>query len=118
MPLSLEQYADSYLPGRGLPWPAAPQPHPPKKARPHLEPLPVKARAGRIRCFARDRLERAKGNLRDGATQVDHKRQESAVVALVFRRLRPLLRRICEKLREPGKDSLWITEIAGACRTA
>ena len=43
MPLTLEQYADSYLPGRGLPWPAAPAVRPPKKVRPHLEP--VKARA-------------------------------------------------------------------------
>lgn len=42
MPLTLEQYAVSYLPNRGLPWPAAPIPDPPK-ARPHLTRLPVKA---------------------------------------------------------------------------
>ena len=42
MPLSLEQYATSYLPTRGLPWPVAPTPDPPK-ARPHLARLPVKA---------------------------------------------------------------------------
>jgi hypothetical protein len=42
MPLSLEQYAAEYLPGRGLPWPAAPTADPPK-AKPHLEPLRVKA---------------------------------------------------------------------------
>ena len=42
MPLSLEQYATSYLPTRGLPWPVAPIPDPPK-ARPHLARLPVKA---------------------------------------------------------------------------
>src|SRR5262245_17137967 len=42
MPLTLEEYADSYLPGRGLPWPAAPKIKP-KKARPHIERLPVKA---------------------------------------------------------------------------
>lgn len=42
MPLTLEQYADSYLPGRGLPWPVAPKIDPPK-ARPHVERLPVKA---------------------------------------------------------------------------
>jgi FMN phosphatase YigB (HAD superfamily) len=37
MPLSLDQYA-TYLDGRGLPWPAAPEPHPPK-VRPHVEPI-------------------------------------------------------------------------------
>jgi FMN phosphatase YigB (HAD superfamily) len=42
MPLTLEQYATTYLDGRGLPWPAAP-PIKPAKARPHLEPLPVRA---------------------------------------------------------------------------
>jgi len=42
MPLSLEQYATSYLPSRNLPWPVAPTPDPPK-ARPHLERLPIKA---------------------------------------------------------------------------
>jgi FMN phosphatase YigB (HAD superfamily) len=42
MPLTLEQYAESYLPGRGLPWPAAPAIDPPK-ARPHLGRVPVKA---------------------------------------------------------------------------
>lgn len=42
MPLTLEQYADEYLPGRGLPWPAAPQPEP-AKARPHLVRMPVRA---------------------------------------------------------------------------
>ena len=42
MPLSLEQYATNYLPTRGLPWPVAPIPDPPK-ARPHLARLPVKA---------------------------------------------------------------------------
>lgn len=42
MPLTLEQYAVSYLPNRGLPWPAAPIPDPPK-ARPKVKPLPVKA---------------------------------------------------------------------------
>src|SRR5262245_38842386 len=42
MPLTLEQYADEYLPTRGLPWPAAPKVDPPK-AKPHLERLPVKA---------------------------------------------------------------------------
>jgi FMN phosphatase YigB (HAD superfamily) len=43
MPLTLEQYADNYLPGRGLPWPIAPPIKKPKKALPHLERLPVKA---------------------------------------------------------------------------
>ena len=42
MPLSLEQYATSYLPTRNLPWPVAPAPDPPK-ARPHLARLPIKA---------------------------------------------------------------------------
>jgi FMN phosphatase YigB (HAD superfamily) len=42
MPLTLEQYADSYLPGRGLPWPAAP-PVKPAKARPSLESMRLKA---------------------------------------------------------------------------
>lgn len=42
MPLTLEQYAESYLPGRGLPWPAAPKIDPPK-AKPHLARLPVRA---------------------------------------------------------------------------
>jgi FMN phosphatase YigB (HAD superfamily) len=42
MALSLEQYAAEYLPTRGLPWPAAPVIKP-AKARPHLEPLKVKA---------------------------------------------------------------------------
>ncbi len=42
MPLTLEQYATTYLDGRGLPWPAAP-PVKPAKARPHLERLPVRA---------------------------------------------------------------------------
>jgi FMN phosphatase YigB (HAD superfamily) len=42
MPLTLEQYADSYLPGRGLPWPAAPAIEPPK-AKPYLAQLPVRA---------------------------------------------------------------------------
>ena len=42
MPLTLEQYATDYLPGRSLPWPAAPTPDAPK-ARPHLTRLPVKA---------------------------------------------------------------------------
>jgi len=37
MPLSLDQYA-TYLDGRGLPWPAPPEPHPPK-VRPHVEPI-------------------------------------------------------------------------------
>ena len=37
MPLTLEQYA-SYLDTRGLPWPAAPDPEPPR-ARPHLKRL-------------------------------------------------------------------------------
>jgi FMN phosphatase YigB (HAD superfamily) len=42
MPLSLDQYVCEYLPGRGLPWPAAPQAVP-VKARPSLERLPVRA---------------------------------------------------------------------------
>ena len=42
MPLTLEQYADDYLPKRGLPWPVAPKVEP-KKASPALKPLPVKA---------------------------------------------------------------------------
>lgn len=42
MPLSLEQYADSYLPTRGLPWPAAPKIDPPR-ARPHLARVPARA---------------------------------------------------------------------------
>ena len=42
MSLTLEQYATSYLDGRGLPWPAAPKVDCPK-ARPHLERLPVRA---------------------------------------------------------------------------
>lgn len=41
MPLSLEQYA-TFLDGRGLPWPTAPEPDPPK-ARPSLKKLPVRA---------------------------------------------------------------------------
>ena len=42
MPLTLEQYATTYLDSRGLPWPAAPAIDPPK-AKPHLARLPVKA---------------------------------------------------------------------------
>ena len=42
MPLTLEQYATEYLPGRNLPWPAAPKVESPK-AKPHLIQLPVKA---------------------------------------------------------------------------
>ncbi len=42
MPLTLEQYAADYLPGRGLPWPGPPKPDPPK-ARPHVGQLRVKA---------------------------------------------------------------------------
>src|SRR5688572_20993522 len=42
MPLSLEQYADTYLPGRGLPWPSAPKVEHPK-AKPSLTHLSVKA---------------------------------------------------------------------------
>ena len=42
MPLTLEQYADEYLPKRGLPWPSAPKVEP-KKAKPALAQLPVKA---------------------------------------------------------------------------
>lgn len=41
MPLSLEQYA-TFLDGRGLPWPTAPEPDPPK-AKPSLKKLPVRA---------------------------------------------------------------------------
>ena len=41
MPLTLEQYATSYLPGRGLPWPTAPEPDPPK-AKPSLKKLGVR----------------------------------------------------------------------------
>lgn len=37
MPLSLDQYA-TYLDTRGLPWPAPPQPNPPR-VRPHVGPL-------------------------------------------------------------------------------
>lgn len=37
MPLTLDQYA-TYLDTRGLPWPAPPQPDPPK-VRPHLKPV-------------------------------------------------------------------------------
>jgi FMN phosphatase YigB (HAD superfamily) len=37
MPLTLDQYA-TYLDGRGLPWPAPPEPNPPK-VRPHVEPI-------------------------------------------------------------------------------
>jgi hypothetical protein len=42
MALSLDQYALTYLPTRGLPWPTMPRVEPPK-ARPHLHALPVKA---------------------------------------------------------------------------
>lgn len=42
MPLTLEQYAAEYLPKRGLPWPAAPKVEP-KKAKPAVTSLPVKA---------------------------------------------------------------------------
>lgn len=42
MPLTLEQYATSYLDSRGLPWPAAPAPER-VKAKPHLKPLKVRA---------------------------------------------------------------------------
>ena len=42
MPLTLEQYALTYLDTRGLPWPVMPKVEPPK-ARPHLQVLPVKA---------------------------------------------------------------------------
>ena len=38
MPLTLDQYA-SYLDARGVPWPAAPDPDPPR-AKPHLAELP------------------------------------------------------------------------------
>jgi FMN phosphatase YigB (HAD superfamily) len=37
MPLTLDQYA-TYLDTRGLPWPAPPEPNPPK-VRPHVEPI-------------------------------------------------------------------------------
>ncbi len=42
MPLTLHQYVCEHLPGRGLPWPAAPAVVP-VKAKPSLERLPVKA---------------------------------------------------------------------------
>lgn len=42
MPLTLEQYVCEYLPGRDLPWPAPPAPVP-VRAKPSLEPLPVRA---------------------------------------------------------------------------
>jgi hypothetical protein len=42
MPLSLEQYVCEYLDTRGLPWPARPKIEP-VKAKPSLQPLPVKA---------------------------------------------------------------------------
>lgn len=42
MPLTLDQYVLDFLDKRGLPWPAMP-PVTAKKARPHTEPLPVKA---------------------------------------------------------------------------
>lgn len=41
--MTLEHYATTYLEGRGLPWPAAPEVKPPKKAHPHIEKLPVRA---------------------------------------------------------------------------
>jgi FMN phosphatase YigB (HAD superfamily) len=43
MPLTLEQYADSYLPTRGLPWPIPPANIVKKKANPHVIKLPIKA---------------------------------------------------------------------------
>lgn len=42
MPLTLEQYATTYLDSRGLPWPTAPRVDSPK-AKPHLVKLPVRA---------------------------------------------------------------------------
>jgi len=42
MPLTLEQYATTYLDARGLPWPIPPKIDPPK-AKPHLAQLNVKA---------------------------------------------------------------------------
>jgi FMN phosphatase YigB (HAD superfamily) len=42
MPLTLEQYATSYLDSRGLPWPSAPKVEA-AKAKPFLAPLPVRA---------------------------------------------------------------------------
>jgi FMN phosphatase YigB (HAD superfamily) len=42
MPLTLEQYATTYLDSRGLPWPVAPKVESPK-AKPHLARLPVRA---------------------------------------------------------------------------
>ena len=42
MPLSIDQYAAEYLPGRGLPFPAAPKLEP-VKAKPHASRLPIKA---------------------------------------------------------------------------
>ncbi len=42
MPLTLEQYATTYLDGRGLPWPTAPEPDPPR-AKPSLKKLPIRA---------------------------------------------------------------------------
>ncbi|MGL4420850.1 MAG: HAD family hydrolase [Gemmataceae bacterium] len=41
MSLTLEQYAADYLPGRGLPWPAAPKPVP-LKAKAHVPAMKVK----------------------------------------------------------------------------
>lgn len=41
MALTLEQYATTYLPSRGLPWPMPPAMQP-KKAKPHLERYPLK----------------------------------------------------------------------------
>src|SRR5581483_1346825 len=42
MPLTLEQYVERLAGRTDLPWPAAPKIEP-IKAKPHLEPLPVKA---------------------------------------------------------------------------
>jgi FMN phosphatase YigB (HAD superfamily) len=42
MALTLEQYADNYLPTRNHVWPIPPTPVPKKKANPHLEKLPIK----------------------------------------------------------------------------
>jgi hypothetical protein len=42
MPLSLDQYVQSYLDGRNLPWPMAPKPDSPK-AKPHLSKQKVKS---------------------------------------------------------------------------